>query len=136
MGWGGSWAIAGRPGSESLDCSRVRGFPSTIIDPGRSIECRIITPIQIQHAICVEISYSVYGQYADGKAMRPRGSGELRQLRITQGIILPSVSYLNSACGALRPFIYPIPHPRPFDMLCHILHIPECDYISADVCSV
>lgn len=60
------------------------GRPSTL--PG------VLTPIRVNHAIVLEVFFSVFGEDDRGRPMKTPGPGGLRMLRISRPVILPSVS--------------------------------------------
>jgi hypothetical protein len=76
------------------ECGDFRTYRN--INANRGI--RIVTPIQVKHALGLEIFYSVYGENADGRQMSKPGPGELRLIKLMKGIALPSVSRLFSMC--------------------------------------
>ena len=53
--------------------------------------CRYEKPMQITHDLEISVYFSVDGEDAAGKPLRVGGPGELRAMRITRSIPVPSV---------------------------------------------
>ncbi|KAL1405312.1 hypothetical protein Q8F55_008939 [Vanrija albida] len=60
--------------------------PSTL--PG------VVTPINVSHALVLEVFFSVYGEDDKGQPMKVPGPGGLRMLRVSRPVVLPSCALI------------------------------------------